>query len=246
MSSKWSGLIPCGLALFGAGGADAATCAADLQRATQALVDAVAPGERTVWEHYTDPSFTYVTENNEVKTRAAALEDVKPLPPGSSGWIVVEDFRCQDFGAFAVSTYVLDEHESVEGQQLHARYRQSDTWRATAAGWRLTAAQVYAIPLDPPRALLTDALLAEYEGEYRLSEATRLVIRRDGDHLIAERAGRAPQLLMPENVDVFFTPGRPRVRRIFQHAADGRVSGFADRREGSDLNWTRVVGAAQR
>jgi hypothetical protein len=42
---------------------------ATLARATQALADAIAPGERSVWEHYTDPSFVYVTENNEVKSR---------------------------------------------------------------------------------------------------------------------------------------------------------------------------------
>src|SRR4029077_4960471 len=82
--------------------------------------------------------------------------------------------------------------------------------------------------------------LAEFAGWYSLSAATRQEIRRDGDHLVAERAGRAPQVLLPESGDVFFTPGRPRTRRIFTRDADGRVSGFADRREGTDLAWTRV------
>ena len=59
----------------------AESTAATLQRSTQALLDAVAPGERAVWEHYSDPAFTYVTEDNEVKTRAQVLEDLKPLPP---------------------------------------------------------------------------------------------------------------------------------------------------------------------
>jgi hypothetical protein len=212
-----------------------------LQRATQALADALAPGERTVWEHYTDPAFTYVTEDNEVKSRAQVLADMKPLPPGYSGWIVVEEFRCTDFGGFAVTTYVMNEHETVEGHELHARYRESDTWRATHGGWRLVAAQVYAIPLDPPREELTSVQLEQYEGLYALSADTRQTIRRDGDHLVAERAGRAPQLLLPESSDVFFTPGRPRIRRIFLRAPDGHVSGFADRREGTDLVWTRIA-----
>lgn len=212
-----------------------------LQRATQALVDAVAPGERAVWEHYSDAVFTYVTEDNEVKTRAQVLEDLKPLPPGSTGWILVEQFRCADFGAFAVTTYVMNEHETVEGHELRARYRGSDTWRHTAGGWRLVAAQVYAIPQDPPRADLPAARLADYEGLYSLSPATRQTIRREGDHLVVERAGREPQLLLPESGDVFFSPGRPRTRRIFTRASDGRVSGFADRREGTDLVWTRLA-----
>ena len=126
------------------GVARTATTSATLQRTTQALVDALAPGERAVWEHYTDPSLTYVTENNEVKSRTQLLDEMKPLPAGSSGWIVVEEFRCTDLGSFAVTTYLMDEHETIEGHELHARYRGSDTWRATADGWRLVAAQVYA------------------------------------------------------------------------------------------------------
>lgn len=218
----------------------AAGTAVTLQKATQALVDAIAPGERAVWQHYTDPAFIYVTEDNEVKRRAEVLADLKSLPQGFSGWIVVEEFRCRDFGRFAVTTYIMNEHETVEGHELHARYRGSDTWRSTPDGWRLVAAQVYAIPQDPPRTDLGPARLADYEGAYRLSPQTRQVIRRDGDHLVAERAERAPQLLLPESGDVFFTPGRPRTRRIFMRAPDGHVSGFADRREGTDLFWTRV------
>lgn len=218
-----------------------AEVSATLQRATQALADAVAPGQRAVWEHYTDPAFSYVTEDNEVKSRRAVLDELTPLPPGFSGWIAVEDFRCTNFGSFAVTTYILNEHETIEGHELQARYRSSDTWRPTAHGWRLVAAQVYAIPQDPPRAVLPDARLADYEGTYSLSAQTHQLIRRDGDHLIAERAGRAPQILLPESGDVFFTPGRPRIRRVFTRAADGRVSGFADRREGTDLTWKRLA-----
>jgi len=217
-----------------------ATTSATLERATQALVDALAPGERAVWERYADPSLTYVTEDNEVKSRAQLLDEMKPLPAGSSGWIVVQEFRCTDFGSFAVTTYLMDEHETIEGHELHARYRGSDTWRATAQGWRLVAAQLYAIPQDPPRGAATSAL-ADYAGTYTLSASTRQTIRQDGDHLLAQRSGRAAQQLLPESGDVFFTPGHPRTRRIFLRAPDGRVVGFADRREGTDLVWTRAA-----
>lgn len=219
--------------------AHSAMTRATLQRATQALVDAFAPGERSVWEHYTDPGVIYVTEDNEVKNRTQLLDWLKPPPAGSSGWIVVQEFRCTDFGSFAVTTYVMDEHETIEGHELHARYRGSDTWRATAEGWRLVATQVYAIPQDPSRGEAAGAL-ADYAGTYSLSAATRQTVRQDGDHLVTERAGRTPQLLLPESGDVFFTPGHPRTRRIFLRAPDGRVVGFADRREGTDLVWTRT------
>jgi hypothetical protein len=211
-----------------------------LERATQALVDALAPGRTAVWEHYADPGLMYVTEDNEVKSRKELLAEMKPLPPGSSGWITVQEFRCTDFGSFAVTTYVMDEHETIEGQELHARYRGSDTWRATADGWRLAAAQVYAIPLDPPRGEAASAL-TDYAGQYALSGTTRQTIRFERDQLVADRPGRPLQLLLPETGDVFFTPGRPRIRRIFTRAPDGKVRGFAERREGTDLLWTRVA-----
>jgi hypothetical protein len=219
---------------------DGAACQ-NLQQATQALVDGFAPGDRAVWERYTDPSFVYVTENNEVQSRARMLEELKPLPPGYSGQIAVTEFHCRDFGRFAVTTYVMDEHENVEGQLLHAHYRESDTWRMTARGWRLVAGQAFAILQDPPRTQLPPERLTDYEGTYDMSATTHAQIRREGDHLVAERAGREPQQLVPESPDVFFTPGRPRTRRLFTRASDGRVVGFVDRREGVDLVWKRAA-----
>ncbi len=64
-----------------AGAAGTATTSTTLQRATQALVDALAPGQRSVWEHFAASSLTYVTEDNEVKSRAQLLAEMKPVPP---------------------------------------------------------------------------------------------------------------------------------------------------------------------
>jgi hypothetical protein len=83
--------------------------------------------------------------------------------------------------------------------------------------------------------------MADYAGTYSLSASTWQTIRQDSDHLVAQRSGRAAQQLLPESGDVFFTPGHPRTRRIFVRGPDGRVVGFADRREGTDLVWTRAA-----
>jgi hypothetical protein len=42
---------------------------------------------------------------------------------------------------------------------------------------------------------------------------------------------------------VFFEPGAPRTRRIFQYDDRGHITAFVDRREARDITWKRI-GAA--
>jgi len=221
--------------------ADAGATDSTLKQLTQEMADALAPGDRTVWERYTDPALIYATEDNLVKTRKQFLADLEPLPAGYSGKINIVEFQSQDFGAFAVTTYIQDEYETVEGHELHAHYRTTDTWRRTPAGWRLAGSETFSVPIDPPAGVSSADALAGFEGRYRLSAKTVQTIRRDGDHLVVERAGRAPQILLVESGDVFFTPGRPRTMRVFQRNSAGAVIGFADRREGVDLSWAKEI-----
>lgn len=53
------------------------------------------------------------------------------------------------------------------------------------------------------------------------------------------RTDRKAQELRIEARDVMFVPGQPRSRKIFQRDAAGRITGFADRREGRDVAWIR-------
>jgi hypothetical protein len=221
--------------------ADAASTEATLKKITQEMADALAPGDRAVWERYTDPSLLYASEDNLVKTRRQLLSDLTPLPEGYSGQIAIVEFQSKDYGPFAVTTYIQDEHETVEGHELHAHYRTTDTWRRTPAGWRLAASETLSVPIDPPAGTDSADALANFEGRYRLSAKTAEIIRRDGDHLVVEREGRAPQILVVESGDVFFTPGRPRTMRVFQRNGTGTVIGFADRREGVDLTWAKEI-----
>jgi hypothetical protein len=48
-----------------------------------------------------------------------------------------------------------------------------------------------------------------------------------------------PADYLPEVLDVFFAPGQPRTRRIFERTAQGEVVSFVDRREGEDIRWSR-------
>jgi hypothetical protein len=206
---------------------------------TQELADALAPADKRVWDQYADPNLLFVSEDNEVSDKTGFLSELKPLPPGFGGTILVTDFQLRHVGDVAVTTYELAEAEWVEGHLIHDRFRETDTWHETPDGWRLLSAHVMAVNKDPPSITMPLAELQQYAGHYVFSPATSEIIRMEAGHLIAERVGRPPQILLPEAPDVFFTPGMPRVRQIFQHDQAGKVIGFVKRREGEDLPWRK-------
>lgn len=210
-----------------------------LRAQTQALLDAVAAGDTAVWDRYLDPQMTYVSEAGEVQTKAQLLEELKPLPPGISGRIEIGRFDVKRFGDTATVVHLDEEYEDYFGHPIHAQYLNLATWRLGDAGWRLIAQQVLAALIDPPAIALPAAQLDDYVGSYRLTDAITYAIRRDGDHLVGERTGRPPQPLRVEARDVLFVAGQPRSRKVFQRDAAGQITGFADRREGRDVVWTR-------
>lgn len=69
------------------------------------------------------------------------------------------------------------------------------------------------------------------------------VVQWDGKQLLGGHHGRQLAPLLVEIRDVLFVPGQPRTRKIFQRDANGKVSGFLDRREGEDLVWRREAAA---
>jgi hypothetical protein len=143
-------------------------------------------------------------------------------------------------GDVAIATHEDAETQDYFGQTLHSRYRSTDTWLRTDDGWRLIAAQLLAIPDDPPARPFSEQQLRDYVGEYEAGRELRYAIRRDGARLFGRRAGRDEYELKLEAPDVLFIAGQPRSRKIVTRDAEGRVSGFADRREGHDIVWSRV------
>jgi ketosteroid isomerase-like protein len=210
-----------------------------LRAQTQEMLDAVAAGDTKVWDRYLDPQMLYLSEAGEVETKAQLLDELKPLPPGISGHIAISRFEVRPFGDTAVVLHVDEETENYFGHEIHAQYMNTATWRRASDGWKLIAQQVIATLADPPAIALSAAQLDDYAGNYRLTDEIHYAIRRDGDHLVGERTGRPPQALRIEARDVAFVPGQPRSRKVFQRDAGGRITGFADRREGRDIVWTR-------
>jgi hypothetical protein len=216
--------------------------AAKLQRQTQALLDALVTGDKTVWDDLLVPDILYGSEDGTVKDKAKLLSEVAPLPKEITATIKVTKFQLRPHGDTAIVSWVAEETEGYHGQTIHAAYQEIDTWMSFPAGWKLVAAQVLALRTDPPRVSLAPAELDGYVGIYRLTPEVTYEIRREGNRLVGERKGRAAAPLEAEVRDVFFVPGDNRIRKIFQRGPDGRVTGFVERRESWDIQWKREAG----
>jgi hypothetical protein len=192
-----------------------------------------------VWERYLDARCLYVDENGRVSTRKEMVENIRPLAAGVSGSIRIVEFDAVVHGDVAVVSHLDDEHENYHGHALHCQYRTTDTWKKTPAGWRLVGAQVLALPTDPPSVPIPEALRNEYRGRYSLAPDITYEIRAKGESLEGQQSGRKAENLKAEAPDILFVPGKARYRKIILRGPDGRITGFAERREAWDLVWTR-------
>jgi hypothetical protein len=218
---------------------DPASIQQRLRANDQALLDAIAPGDRAVWERLLAKDAIYVDENGAILHREQFLAALKPLPAGSSGHIDIVQYEATIRGNVAVVIHKDDERENYHGIALHADYLMTETWLKEGAEWRLALVHAYVIAKDPPAIKTSAKALGEYEGRYRAAPDLGYVIRRDGDHLVGDREGLPPVTLAQESADVFFVPGKPRDRKIFRRDASNKIVDFVDRREGEDLVFVR-------
>jgi len=212
-----------------------------LKAQTQELADAIAPGKAAVWQRYLDDDVVVTTEDGSVQTKSEILRDFRPVPEGVSGRIDVIDFHARVHDRVAIATYVMDEHETYHGQELHCQYRTTDTWLRKPDGWRLIASQVLALLGTPPAMRISDAIASSYAGTYELAPGITYEIRRDGQTLQGRRGENGKwETLLAEAPDVLFVPGKLRYRKIVSRDSEGKVTGFVDRREAWGLVWTKV------
>jgi ketosteroid isomerase-like protein len=219
--------------------ANLASLQKQLRADDQALLDAIAPGDKAVWDRLLAPDAIYVDENGAVMNRAQFLAALKPLPAGSSGHITILEYQATLHGQVALVVHKDDERENYHGIPLQANYLMTETWVKDGSDWHLALVHVYVVAKDPPAIKTPPNLLAEYEGRYRAAPDLSYVIRREGDHLVGERQGLSSVTLSQESTDVFFVAGHPRDRKIFRRGAGNKIVDFVDRREGEDLVFVR-------
>jgi uncharacterized protein DUF4440 len=217
--------------------------ATELRRLTQELLDAIAPGDVAVWDSLLDEHAIQVDENDVVRDKKAQLEALKPLGPGLVGHLTIDDFRVLQHGNTAVVTHEDAEYLNYHGQVLQSRFRLTDTWIHSRTGWKQLASQALAVLQDPPSRPLDTKVLCGYSGTYELTADIKGTIRCENNELLFERDGRPARHFRPELLDVFFEPGEPRTRRIFERNAQGQITAFVDRREARDIQWRRSAPA---
>jgi hypothetical protein len=210
---------------------------AQLRARDQALLDAIGPGDRKVWEEALADNAIYVDENGIIIERAEFLKQLEPLPSGVSGTLQIATYSASVSGDLATVIHKDDEVENYHGQVLHASYLTTETWHHEAYGWKLHLIHTFAVLKDPPAVALPVEELRQYAGRYRAAPDLAYVIQWDGKQLTGGRQGGTTKPLAVEVRDVLFAPGQPRTRKIFQRDEKGKITGFVDRREGGDLVW---------
>lgn len=203
------------------------------------MLDATAPGDKQVWEQALAGDAICVDENGVIMSRAEFLAQIQPLPAGASGTLKIASFQAHVDGDMAAVVHLDDELENYHGQQLSAQYMTTEAWRREGGDWKLYMFHVAAMRKDPPAITLPEKELRQYVGQYSAAPDLAYLIRWDGQRLVGGRKGGSMKPLDVEVRDVLFVPGQPRIRKIFQRDAKGKITGFVDRRESWDLVWKK-------
>jgi len=210
------------------------------QQTEQALMDAVAAGDRSAWERVMDDTCVVTGEEGEKLTKAEFLKGLRPLPQGLSGTIVVRELTVQDVDNVAIVRFLLDESETVFGQQLATKYRNTDVFKRSGDSWTLVATHTSVITADPPAQPVPTDGWSKLAGTYRLLPDgwSFHVVLRDGQ-LFGGRDPNALRLLIPMSPTAFVLKGSLG-EWLFVTDSQGKGTRIVNLRKFEPLVWTRV------
>ncbi len=212
-----------------------------LQRTTQSLFDALATGDKSLWEKVLADDCIYTSETGEVLDRTKFLAELRPLRAGFSGRIRIEDMTFRYLATATISHYLVDEWEDVFGQKLHTRYLVTDTWRRAGSEWQLAASQATVVPRDLDPVPVDRRGWPKLAGEYRLSprdERPYHVYLREGT-LYGGNDEKSATELIPLAPLVFFQKGSIHTM-IFVPAADGKIREVIEEHKFNEVAMQRV------
>ncbi|RXH53769.1 hypothetical protein GRAN_5107 [Granulicella sibirica] len=200
-----------------------------LHRADEALLKAVHSGDRAAWQRLASSDFAYVDEEGGVTPLPTFLA---ALDPDTEKPLQIQSYQLTRAGDTAIVI-----HTDTDEQQV--KYLFTESWQRLNGDWKLRLLHITNVLVDPPALTLTAAQMDELVGTY-CSGPDTLVLQRDGNRLLSKRTGADEVEQRAETRDVLFTPGNPRIRKVFQRDASGKVTGFLRRYITSDVLWVRV------
>jgi hypothetical protein len=211
----------------------------ELVRRTQELMDAVAPGDQAPWTKYFAGDAIYFDEKGRAMDKKSLVADVTPMPAGYSGSIKVANPRSNIDGDNAILSYDMLETETIFGQELHARYHETDTWRRRDGEWKIVAGQVLRYYEDPAAGTPDVRKFDDYKGTYQLAPGTERTVTVADEKLYTQRGERPKEQLLTEAPDIFFRTG-VEGRILFRYSKDGKVETLIDRRNNEDVVWKKI------
>ena len=212
----------------------------ELVRIAQELFDAIATGNKAVWEKYVAADVIYTDENWRILTKKDLVDSLAPLPKGYSGSIRMSNIQSRINGDAAVLSYRALEEETVFGQTLTPIYLVTDTYFKRNGQWQMVASHISVLPSERKAILVNPKRLEALVGEYELSPGNTYIVTIEGDKLIGQRSGRSKEELLSADENTFFPKGTVRGEKVFVRDAKGRTLQMLDRRENNDLVWKKV------
>ena len=216
------------------------------QSTTQALFDAVAPGDKSAWDRVLAEDCTVTTEDGEVLTKTKFLQELRPLPAGFSGRIKVRGLTMRPVGAGAVVHYWLDETEEIFGQELRTTYVETDTYERIRDSWKMVAAQVTVVPRDMAPIEVSSTgwqpLLGVYKYSNKASSQYQVFVR--DDVLYGGRDEKSATRLIPLAPLVFYQQGSIHIM-VFVQDKQGAVNEVRELHKYNEVSMKRFFGAAE-
>jgi ketosteroid isomerase-like protein len=208
-----------------------------VERQSREFSDASAAGDGKALANYVDERVIFMNETGEIATKKDLAASTPP-PAGVVNRLVQSDVRIEMHGDTAVTSFTDNLTQHANGAVRTASFLSTEVWQKQDGGWLLISSQTMTKPKEPAAATLRPAELDDYVGTYTANGATVQIARKDAGLASSTNGAEATKLEM-EARDVAFTPGQPRMRRVFIRDG-GKVTGFLSIRESGDVFFKRT------
>ena len=205
---------------------------------TRELIEAITPGDSTVWARTLAPSWFLSDEEGHHITRGEFLASMHPLPAGQHGSLTVARWALTGDSSAAVISYDVDETHDFYGQRLATRFHVTDTYVRRQGRWWQLASQVTALPTPVAGVAVPASVTEDYVGTYALTPKIRLTIVASDSGLALQQPGRPPQRLYALDSRIFIRHG-VRGFWVFERDSSGAVAALVNWRDNNAVTWRR-------